>query len=211
VASYSPVLEAAFNSGFVEGQTQTYNLEHTSPGVFQLLVQWLYTKSVQFRLTDAEINSIPIAANGLRNSDRITSLKLTLHSLHLLLLWVTAAYLQIPRLQNLVVGNLDKLQVHWSMIAPETLPYLYENVPSEAPIRLLICQYCVRYYGHNVYRDYSHCFPRQILVDLIVAQKVKEELNGAQLPQPDPFTDRAEFIKRFHVPEDVQSPRNGAA
>jgi hypothetical protein len=38
---------------------------------------------------------------------------------------------------------------------------------------------------------------------LIVAQKLKEELNGAQPPQPDPFTGRAEFIKRFHVPEDV--------
>jgi BTB/POZ domain len=42
VCYYSPVLNAAFNSTFIEGQTQTYRLEDTSPSAFRLFTQWIY-------------------------------------------------------------------------------------------------------------------------------------------------------------------------
>ena len=35
----SPVFDAAFNSNFVEGQTQTYKLDDTTPRAFQPLTQ----------------------------------------------------------------------------------------------------------------------------------------------------------------------------
>ncbi|TVY41599.1 hypothetical protein LOCC1_G007765 [Lachnellula occidentalis] len=46
---YSPVLKAAFNSDFIEGQTQTYVLEDIGPyGIetFTLFVKWLYTQKL---------------------------------------------------------------------------------------------------------------------------------------------------------------------
>jgi hypothetical protein len=202
VASYSPVLKAAFNSDFVEGQTQTYNLEDTTPDVFQLLVQWLYTKSIQFCLTDDEINSIPVVANALGDWGRVTNLKLKCYA---------ADYLEMPRFQNMAVDALEHLCLQWGRVELNALHYLYENVPSEATLRQLILEHCVLFVGHSVYQRYPHLFPKQMLVDLIVAQMLKEELNGAQLPQQDPFTDRAEFIKRFHVPEDVEGSRDGPA
>ncbi|PMD43738.1 hypothetical protein L207DRAFT_621503 [Hyaloscypha variabilis F] len=42
----SPVLKAAFNSTFVEGQTQIYTMEDIDPGVFESLVKWLYTRKL---------------------------------------------------------------------------------------------------------------------------------------------------------------------
>ena len=204
MASYSPVLNAAFNSDFLEGQTQTYNLEDTAPGAFQLLVQWLYTKSIQFCLTDAEINYIPFAGpeTMLRNYNKITKQKLLRYGMRLMILWITADYLQLPRLQNMAIDGLDHLSLQWGIIGIN-VRYLYENVPSGAPLRQLIFEHCLLFMSPSSYQDVPHLFPKQMLLDLIVAQKLKEELNRRQLPQPDPFTDRAEFIKRFHVPEDV--------
>ncbi|KAH7363880.1 hypothetical protein BKA65DRAFT_388657, partial [Rhexocercosporidium sp. MPI-PUGE-AT-0058] len=39
---FSPVLKAAFNSSFLEGQTQVYQLKDTHEGVVTMLVHWLY-------------------------------------------------------------------------------------------------------------------------------------------------------------------------
>ncbi|KAF7949514.1 uncharacterized protein EAE97_003023 [Botrytis byssoidea] len=39
---HSEVWNRAFNSVFVEGQTQTYRIEDTVPEVFRLLTQWVY-------------------------------------------------------------------------------------------------------------------------------------------------------------------------
>ena len=44
---HSKVLNTAFNSNFIEGQTQTYRLEDTTPGTFKLLVQWLYMQKLK--------------------------------------------------------------------------------------------------------------------------------------------------------------------
>jgi hypothetical protein len=46
---YSPVFDAAFNSNFIEGQTQTCSLKDTSEGVFSLLLQWIYGQKVHVR------------------------------------------------------------------------------------------------------------------------------------------------------------------
>lgn len=211
MASYSPVLKAAFNSDFVEGQTQTYNLEVADADAFQLLVQWLYTKSIQFCLTDAEFNSLRDPSDDSRPPSEEVLWKLQRHSMRLVNLWITADYLQMPRLQNLAVDGLEHLSRQLGVAQGSTLHYLYENVPTGAPLRQLVVEHYVLFVSHSVCQRYPHIFPKQMLVGLIVAHKLKEELNRAQLPQPDPFTDRAEFIKRFHVPEDVQSPRNGAA
>jgi hypothetical protein len=213
VASYSPALKAAFNSDFIEGQTQTYNLEDAHPGAFQLLVQWLYTKSIQFCLTEAEIKSFwtfPVEADGFIGCKVDTYMKLSRHNIQLLYLWAAADYLQMPRLQNLIVDRLEYFRVEWHFIAHDAVQYLYENLPSEAAIRQLVFEQCLVCSGHRIYQNHSYLFPKQLLVDLIVAPKLREEHNRTQPPQPDPFTDRTEFMKRFHVPEDVESSRNGA-
>jgi hypothetical protein len=55
---YSQVFKAAFNSDFVEGQTQTYNLEGANIEAFSLVVQWLYGEAFPPFLTQEEIDSL---------------------------------------------------------------------------------------------------------------------------------------------------------
>lgn len=43
---YSPVLRAAFNSSFIEGETQTYDLDDVEEETVRLLVHWIYTQSI---------------------------------------------------------------------------------------------------------------------------------------------------------------------
>jgi len=53
VCFHSPDLNAVFNSGFIEGQTQTYRLDDTTERAFRLLVQWLYFQKFELiQLTD---------------------------------------------------------------------------------------------------------------------------------------------------------------
>lgn len=53
---YTPVLKAAFESNFIEGQTQTYKLQDTTKGAVRLLVQWLYPQKLDtIELTESHI------------------------------------------------------------------------------------------------------------------------------------------------------------
>ncbi|CZR51137.1 uncharacterized protein PAC_01012 [Phialocephala subalpina] len=49
VCRHSLVLKAAFDSGFIEGQTQTYELSHVNSETAKMLVQWLYAQEVTIK------------------------------------------------------------------------------------------------------------------------------------------------------------------
>ncbi|KAL2068337.1 hypothetical protein VTL71DRAFT_16435 [Oculimacula yallundae] len=42
----SPVLEAAFNGSYIEGRTQTYELDDVQPAAFRLFLCWVYSQRV---------------------------------------------------------------------------------------------------------------------------------------------------------------------
>jgi hypothetical protein len=44
VCHHSKVFQAAFNSVFIEGATQSYRLEDVSPAAFKFMMQWLYSQ-----------------------------------------------------------------------------------------------------------------------------------------------------------------------
>jgi hypothetical protein len=96
----SPVLKAAFNSTFVEGQTQTYRLEDTTANAFRHLVQWFYSKSMNFE-SHFE-NHVP------RNSADWNSHQAPCRkkSRTLVDLWILADKLLIPEVQNLVIEEI---------------------------------------------------------------------------------------------------------
>ncbi|KAG4424720.1 hypothetical protein IFR04_002068 [Cadophora malorum] len=96
---HSKVLNAAFNSNFIEGQTQTYQLEDTTPGTFKLLVQWLYTQKLKIsQLT------CPEQFGGLAEKvDRDADVCWYEEDMNLARLWVLADRLGMPKLQNNVM------------------------------------------------------------------------------------------------------------
>ncbi|TVY35539.1 hypothetical protein LOCC1_G005516 [Lachnellula occidentalis] len=50
---YSPVFKAAFNSQFVEGETQTYTLDDVGPAVARLLIHWFYHQELDLEFSIA--------------------------------------------------------------------------------------------------------------------------------------------------------------
>jgi hypothetical protein len=74
----SPVLRAAFNSDFVEGQTQRYALEDTTEDTFRLFSEWIYTQNIYW---DGESMETPASSSLPR-------------------VWVLAEKLLVPKLQN---------------------------------------------------------------------------------------------------------------
>ncbi|KAH9215304.1 hypothetical protein DL95DRAFT_249351, partial [Leptodontidium sp. 2 PMI_412] len=102
---YSPVLEAAFNGNFIEGQTQEYKFYDTGEEATRLLVHWLYTQ------------------------------KLDTIVLTLIELWVLCERLIIPRLQNAIIHEIQCVTEHTNTIPVSCFKYIYENTASNNPLR----------------------------------------------------------------------------
>lgn len=90
---WSPVLKAAFNSNFVEGQTQKFRLQDTTERALMLLNDWLYTQNtniVESQVWDRQRGIPEFNANSDQDNAMVE-------------LWVLAEKLIIPRLQNQVI------------------------------------------------------------------------------------------------------------
>lgn len=124
--SCSPVFDAAFNSEFIEGETQTYILEDTTLDVFTLLTEYMYnrTVSVQQLMNDY----IPDEKRVLEESQE---------TLNLLKLWVLADRFCMPRLQNLVISKIAKVISKSGKLSKLWLDYVYAETPYGSPLRTL--------------------------------------------------------------------------
>ncbi|KAN0122662.1 hypothetical protein V8E51_000988 [Hyaloscypha variabilis] len=204
---YSPVLKAAFNSNFIEGQSQRYTLEEGTAKSFQLVVQWLYSQKIKPIFTEPELNVIPGKPNlilwisddeGYEDKEDM-HVRITDRLDHLVKVWITADYLQIPRLQNSVVDEIEQLRAGYNLIPVTALCQVYKRLPSQAALRKLIFEQCWRFCATAAlaFANDQDIFPWEYLRDYIVADKLAKFS-----PLPDPFTDRAEFKKWFHVNEE---------
>jgi hypothetical protein len=196
---YSPVLKAAFNSNFIEGQTQAYTLEGCDKA-FQLIVQWMYRQPITPPATKEEYNLIRAKLRSVRSTQDFEILhKIVRHSCDLVSAWLIADYLQIPRLQNYLVDQTEQLRLDTCLSAFLWIGFLYKNVPRSAAIRKLVFEQYVRFLPAEEYEKKSELFPKEFLLDYVIRDKRLQEKKQAEL---DPFRDRAEFKRRFHVPEE---------
>jgi hypothetical protein len=104
---YSPVLNAAFNSQFIEGQTQTYRLEDTMEGTFRLFVQWLYYQQLELlQLQDGEFDHDLASDEDKR----------------LFGLWILTDKLGAPHLQNLAIESIEKIHYKTERLGHQPSP-----------------------------------------------------------------------------------------
>jgi hypothetical protein len=119
---YSPFLKAAFNSNFVEGQTQTYQCQDTSEVAVRLLIHWFYTQTLDTKPFNANDRQAVLA------EDR-----------SLVKLWILADKMLIPRLQNLVVEKLVSLRSQANITLTHCIDYIYKHTAKGSPLpRLLL-------------------------------------------------------------------------
>jgi hypothetical protein len=167
---YSPTLNAAFNSTFIEGQTQTYCLENTSEGVVRLLIQWLYTQKldiVSLRNVYYEHDNEDLTEQSDEEDDD--------ENLRLAQLWVLADQLLIPKLQNLVLRIFDEIRIELKILPVNCFSYVYENTSKDSKIRLYFLHHYACYTHSDEYAEYADFFSKEMLLDLAIAHAKADE------------------------------------
>jgi hypothetical protein len=203
-------MNAAFNSQFIEGQTQTYIIDDTAPEVFQILIRWFYNQKLEHYATKAELGSL----RGLKVSPPVIintlliplSKKRRKHQSSLIGLWILADRLCIPAAQNLVVDELELIRKeypHWKDPSPyHCLKYVYENtLPGKKmldnKLRYLLLMQVLHTSTDCAFRVYRYDFTHEILIDYIVLSK-----NMDKTSLQDIFSKEELFQSTFHVSEE---------
>lgn len=140
---HSPVLKAALNGAFIEGQTQTYTLDDTTEEVFSLLSQWFYTRKLE---------------GELGGRDKATS--------NLYKLWVLAEKLLVLTLQNLIIDTIEMLRPKHNTVSTPSAQYIWSNATADSPLRRLFLQQCVWHLKGDVFRSSPDLFPKEMLSEL---------------------------------------------
>jgi hypothetical protein len=194
----SPVFDAAFNSNFIEGQTQTYKLDDTTPRAFRLLTQWIYLQ----KLTMSQLKG------GVENWNPEESSKderraIAHEFMTLVELWVLADKLRIPRLQNLVIDTIHAIEEK-TLFAPSplSLRYIYENTAPGSQLRLFAVEISISglqpkdFIDKRVAKD----MPHQMLLDFAAHTSQKlEELETMHKCNSPPHD-----LSAYHVPVDEE-------
>jgi hypothetical protein len=154
---YSPVLKAAFNSNFIEGQTKTYRLQETTERAARLLVHWFYTQKLDI--------FVPKTKEEQKSREYIQVESKQDRSL--VELWVLAGSLFIPSLQNMVTKEILRLNGVGRGISTYCINYVYEKTPPDSPLRLLYVGMCAGQLGPHCYRKSPDRYPQEMLIDLV--------------------------------------------
>ena len=166
---YSPVLKAAFNSNFIEGQTKTYRLDDTTEGAFQLFVQGLYSQRLEIPLLQDENmkHTNTEAANGGWES--------------LCRLWVLTDKLEMPRLQNLAIESIYKFGEETNEAPTRQLHFIYDNTSAGSPLRRYMVDLCHYELESTGFIDDPEMFPHAFLIDLAVSATLEAERYGYEI------------------------------
>lgn len=141
---YSPVFNAAFNSGFIEGQTLEYRLDDVGETEIRMLIQWIYTQMICCRSDGDEY-------------------------LQLVKLWVLADRLCIAPLQN---AAFDKLYSIKLPLNDDDIPSIvsfvdsiYSITSSNSKMRQFVVAKCAFYIEPDDIRSVFRAFPYDFVVD----------------------------------------------
>ncbi len=172
VCHYSPLFKAAFSSSFVEGQTQEYRVEDTTPATFRLLVEWLYRQA--FTVLKRQHSS---AGHEVEPHDKTThNAMLDRQDDRLVDLWILAERFIIPRLQNLVMRNLvssmrDRSSSSW-------IVHAYKGTSKGSPLRRLAVDITLYHLPSDWIKEHSEHFPQEMLHELAVRVRLTPSLTA---------------------------------
>lgn len=150
---YSPVFKAAFNSDFVEGQTQEYRLQEVKGTIIRVLINWFYTQKLDteaFALKETTDQGCPM-------TDFIM----------LTQLWILAGKLLIPTLQNTTIRQFLRLRNEEGTVPVSCFHAVYEGTSPGSALRRLCVDMCIKRLHRSTYIDKPESFPKDMLIDLV--------------------------------------------
>ncbi|TVY44557.1 hypothetical protein LOCC1_G003359 [Lachnellula occidentalis] len=141
ICHYSPYFDAAFNGDFIEGQTQTLDLNDFWPTIFELFIDWIYTQNL------CDLRGKALAVRWM------------------VPLWLAAEMFLVPELQNqtLELMNTELCRLRKNP-ATDVIQYLYDNSTEECSLRRFIVATCHASFG-VLEKDTE--YPTEFLIDLI--------------------------------------------
>lgn len=160
----SPVLESAISDlPEIEEGVQPYALNDVAPETFRKLVQWLYQDCFLVIQLNKE-HTAPgsgVSAQQKRDED-----------MTLVLLWILAEHLHLPRLQNMVIDAMDTIIRLTKTLPSSTYHYIYRatsNSP-ESQLRKYTVASAVYYMDLETLTDKNKEpeIPRSLLVVLAI-------------------------------------------
>jgi len=157
VCQQSEVLAAAFNSGFKEGQTQTYRLEDTTDRGFRLFMQWLYSRKFTLLRLDSDYDYDEDSASLGEAED-----------MSLVELWVLADKVGMPALQDSALEAIHNIcDMPPGYIPNHTFHYIFENTSHGSPLREYTIATCLEYGSSVLLSEQQEVdFPRAFLLEL---------------------------------------------
>jgi hypothetical protein len=155
---YSPVFKAAFNSTFVEGETQTYTLQDTTKEAVRALLHWFYTLKLD-NIYEEEITRDPPKA------------KVKSETTVLVELWVLADRLLVRRLQNEIIERLEELRKLRNEVPTSTFDLVYKKTSEGSPLRKLMLHYSASYLINGCFQKRPDYISKSMLIDLVELMK----------------------------------------
>ena len=140
ICHYSPYFNAAFNGSFIEGETQSLDME-ANPRVFSVFVNWIYSQ----KLEEEDIEDLDSDAQ--------------------FQLWILADRLLVPKLQNATM-RLLLLNKRRPSLKRGTLQYVYENTTKGSPLRTRLVEHYTSRGSFTKPRDYEN-WPSEMLADMV--------------------------------------------
>ncbi|KAL2072728.1 hypothetical protein VTL71DRAFT_12071 [Oculimacula yallundae] len=161
VCHHSKVLNAAFNSEFVEGLTQTYRLNDFGEGTFKFAIQWMYSQKLNLLHKDAN-----------HASDETTMLEDRKQISDLTELWVLADRIAMPNLQNAAIDALHSMCLAHKFLQSEDLlidkyQYIYQNTSYGSQLRkYILAPFIYRVVEPGFIENHAEDCPKEMLVDI---------------------------------------------
>ncbi|TVY71183.1 hypothetical protein LSUE1_G008210 [Lachnellula suecica] len=158
----SKVFERAFNGGFEEGRTQTYELDDVDPDTFRYFSEWLYSQKLTLMnheildkstWTEAEIQAHNIECS---QEDK-----------HLVGLWILGDKFDVVALQNYAIDQMERVRIKCGFMGITCAQSIYENTMPGSPLRRLVVDQHILDGTFSFMAIYASKFPQEMLADMV--------------------------------------------
>ncbi|OBT71523.1 hypothetical protein VF21_09686 [Pseudogymnoascus sp. 05NY08] len=163
---HSGYFRSALKGGFAEAKTKTVELLEEQPAAFELVVEWLYTHAIGARLPneDEEEQSAKIG--------------------RLLDTWVLSEYLQMPKLQNIIIRLMSDQLTRLEAIPIEEFDRVCGVVSSNSPLYTWMGKYAIWVLSDDdcFYDDCIEKSAVHLLVNVCQKLQVKRRITDNKRP-----------------------------
>jgi len=167
----SPVLKAAFESPFLEGITQEYRLEDTSEEAFLYLMQWFYSRTINFATHYDGVDWTVAAKDMSGSEDYERHLTICRKEMRTLVeFWVLADKLMIPKPQNLVMRQISEIVKPCIEGLLDQIQFIYDNTSEDSQLRRFVVYHSIWNVGKGFWdKEYEDLYPKEFLIDAAYA------------------------------------------